>query len=145
MVTNSGPPRQAQVAKGPARHTPYKIESTHIHKGQLLLKLEGVDSADAAGALRGYWVLVPLERRELRGQSRQEQEQEIAEYLREDRRRGFKLEAAAKMRVCVMRRGEQRWEVIWSHHHMALDGWSSAVVMKEAMSGSGKRRRPYRD
>jgi 16S rRNA processing protein RimM len=27
----------------------------------LLLKLEGVDSVSAAEALRGYWVLVPLE------------------------------------------------------------------------------------
>jgi 16S rRNA processing protein RimM len=47
--------------KAPSGRTQFTIESTHIHKGQLLLKLEGVDTADAAEALRGYWLLVPLE------------------------------------------------------------------------------------
>jgi 16S rRNA processing protein RimM len=47
--------------KGPSGPTPYNIQSTHIHKGQLLLKLEGVDDADSAEALRGCWVLVPRE------------------------------------------------------------------------------------
>jgi 16S rRNA processing protein RimM len=49
------------AVKGPSAPTPYQIESTHVHKGQLLLKLAGIDDVDAAGALRGYWVLVPLE------------------------------------------------------------------------------------
>ncbi len=45
----------------PATATPFEIESTQLHKGQLLLKLKGVDDADAAAALRGYWALVLLE------------------------------------------------------------------------------------
>lgn len=52
---------QAQGFRPPAKPTPFKITSTHIHKGQLLLKLEGVDTADAAEGLRGYWLLVPRE------------------------------------------------------------------------------------
>ena len=48
-------------AVAPDSPTPFTIQSTHIHKGQLLLKLEGVESANDAEALRGYWVLVPLE------------------------------------------------------------------------------------
>jgi 16S rRNA processing protein RimM len=32
-----------------------------MHKGQVLLKLEGIDTVEAAEALRGHWVLVPLE------------------------------------------------------------------------------------
>jgi 16S rRNA processing protein RimM len=48
-------------AAGPDNPTPFTIQSTHIHKGQLLLKLEGVETANEAEALRGYWVLVPLE------------------------------------------------------------------------------------
>ncbi|HEX9989481.1 MAG TPA: ribosome maturation factor RimM [Chloroflexia bacterium] len=39
----------------------FKIESTHIHKGQLIMKVEGVDSANEAEALRGCWLLVPRE------------------------------------------------------------------------------------
>jgi len=52
---------QVRAIKPPSGPTPYKIESTHIHKGQLLLRLEGVNSADEAEALRGCWLLVPRE------------------------------------------------------------------------------------
>ncbi|MFL5735215.1 MAG: ribosome maturation factor RimM [Chloroflexia bacterium] len=53
----------AQVSglKPPGGPTPFAIQSTHIHKGQLLLKLEGVDTVNDADVLRGYWVLVPRE------------------------------------------------------------------------------------
>ncbi len=51
----------APAWKPPKEPTPFKITSTHIHKGQLLLKLEGVDSVNQAEALRGYWLLVPTE------------------------------------------------------------------------------------
>jgi 16S rRNA processing protein RimM len=50
---NAPPPPSAPVV--------YSIESTRVHKGQLILKLAGVDTADAAEALRGCWVLVPRE------------------------------------------------------------------------------------
>src|SRR6185369_549745 len=58
-----GPARAGAVGapawRPPKEATPFSIESTHIHKGQLLLKVEGVETADQAEALRGYWVLVP--------------------------------------------------------------------------------------
>src|SRR5437868_1482021 len=60
-VQTVAPPRGPQPWKPPQSATPFPIESTHLHKGQLLLKLRGVDTAEAADALRGYWVLVPLE------------------------------------------------------------------------------------
>ncbi|MBF6612312.1 MAG: 16S rRNA processing protein RimM [Chloroflexi bacterium] len=54
-------PRSPTAFRPPSTATPFEIESTQLHKGQLLLKLQGVNDADAAAALRGYWVLVPLE------------------------------------------------------------------------------------
>jgi len=90
-------------------------------------------------------IRAPIERRDLSGKSVEEQEAEIEKYLREDRARGFNLRDAAKMRVWLIKRGDRRWEIIWSHHHIALDGWSFAMVMKEAMGQEGRPRRPYRD
>jgi 16S rRNA processing protein RimM len=55
------PIREGQTFRPPKEPTPFNIESTHIHKGQLLLKVEGVDDPESAQALRGYWVLVPRE------------------------------------------------------------------------------------
>jgi 16S rRNA processing protein RimM len=52
---------QAHSLKPPSSPTPFAIQSTHIHKGQLLLKLENVETVNDAEGLRGYWVLVPLE------------------------------------------------------------------------------------
>ena len=44
--------------KGPAW---LSIEAVRAHKGQALLKLAGVDDANAAETLRGYLLLVPIE------------------------------------------------------------------------------------
>ena len=40
---------------------PFRIEAVQIHKGQLIIKLAGVDTASVAETLRGYWLLVPTE------------------------------------------------------------------------------------
>jgi 16S rRNA processing protein RimM len=53
--------REGQIFQPPKQPTPFTIESTHLHKGQLLLKVQGVDDLESAQALRGYWLLVPTE------------------------------------------------------------------------------------
>jgi 16S rRNA processing protein RimM len=47
--------------KGPESATSYQIVSSQIHRGQMVLKLEGVASVEDAELLRGYWVVVPIE------------------------------------------------------------------------------------
>lgn len=47
--------------KPPQSPTPFKIESVQTHKGQLIIKLAGIDSLSVADTLRGYWLLVPTE------------------------------------------------------------------------------------
>src|SRR5438105_8151543 len=42
VVPARGDTQGAPVWRPPKEPTPFQIESTHIHKGQLLLKLEGV-------------------------------------------------------------------------------------------------------
>jgi 16S rRNA processing protein RimM len=53
--------REGQTFRPPKEPTPFDIESTRMHKGQLLLKVQGVDDLESAQALRGYWLLVPTE------------------------------------------------------------------------------------
>jgi len=45
--------------------------------------------------------------------------------------RGFDLGRAPLMRVAVMELGEGRQRVVWSMHHVLLDGWSTAMVLEE--------------
>lgn len=66
-VEGSGTP-SSLVSPGQVRYrppqevTPFRIESTYIHKAQLILKLSGIENADQAAALRGYWLLIPRAR-----------------------------------------------------------------------------------
>lgn len=59
------PRTRARTASGiasPKKPTTFQVEATRVHKGQMLLKIEGVDSPEAVEALKNYWVLVPIEK-----------------------------------------------------------------------------------
>ncbi|HKP12625.1 MAG TPA: amino acid adenylation domain-containing protein, partial [Blastocatellia bacterium] len=92
-------------------------------------------------------VQLGVEHLDLRGRRAEEQEEMIAEYMREDRRRGFDLASAPLMRMAVMRLAEESYRLILSHHHIVMDGWSSSIVMKQLMGAGGpsNKRRPYRE
>ena len=47
---------------------------------------------------------------------------------------GFDLERAPLMRLTLIRTGESSYQFIWTHHHLLLDGWSIAVVLKEVFA-----------
>ena len=51
--------------------------------------------------------------------------------LDEDRRRGFQLNRPPLMRLTLLRYGPQEWRLIWSHHHILLDGWSLPILMRD--------------
>lgn len=49
----------------------------------------------------------------------------------QDRARGFRLGSDPLVRVLVIRLSDQEWELLWSHHHIILDGWSAALIQAE--------------
>lgn len=55
----------------------------------------------------------------------------IAAWRAADRRRGFDLAADPLMRVRLFRLGPAAWQMVWSHPHILLDGWSGALVLEE--------------
>jgi|CXWL01.1.fsa_nt_gi amino acid adenylation domain-containing protein len=78
--------------------------------------------------------------------------------LRDDRERGFDLAAAPLLRFALLRTGEHEHQLIWSHHHLVLDGWSMPLLFRDfflayrAATGHGAplaaslpEPRPYRD
>jgi amino acid adenylation domain-containing protein/non-ribosomal peptide synthase protein (TIGR01720 family) len=64
----------------------------------------------------------------------EEQVRRWHDWLGADRRRGFDLEQAPLWRVTVLRLGAERWRMVWSHHHLLLDGWSLPVVFRDLLS-----------
>ncbi len=57
--------------------------------------------------------------------------QSLEAFLQRDRSRTFALEQAPLMRVTLIRLDEDEFEMIWSHHHILLDGWSTGILFNE--------------
>jgi amino acid adenylation domain-containing protein len=79
-------------------------------------------------------VRLPREERDWRGLAAEEQERRLAEYLRQDRERGFDLAQSPLMRLALFQVDDAAYQMVWSFHHLLLDGWSVALVMRRLMS-----------
>jgi len=77
---------------------------------------------------------------DLRGQTSDAFETAVAAFQRADRHRGFDLGREPLMRVTVLQRGETEFDVVWSHHHIILDGWSLGILQPELMEIYGALR-----
>lgn len=89
--------------------------------------------------------------------SSREQEEKLTDYLKADLQRGFSLSEAPPMRLALIQIAPEIHQVIWSHHHLLLDGWCNSIIFKEVFSlyeafRQGQDRdlhlessRPYRD
>lgn len=51
-----------------------------------------------------------------------------------DRKKGFDCTKDALLRVAVLQLDDRRFELIWSYHHAVIDGWSTAMLMKEYLA-----------
>jgi surfactin family lipopeptide synthetase C len=60
-----------------------------------------------------------------------QQELLLAEHLQAQRRQGFALQRAPLMACLLLRLSDSRYRFVWSHHHILLDGWSTAVLLGE--------------
>ncbi|MBD2095647.1 amino acid adenylation domain-containing protein [Trichocoleus sp. FACHB-591] len=100
-------------------------------------------------------VELPWEEQDWRQIFAPEQEERLRNFLQEDRDRGFVLPQAPLMRCTLIRIDEEAHYFIWSHHHLLLDGWSTALLFKEILADyqalsqqqffSLESPRPYRD
>jgi non-ribosomal peptide synthetase component F len=55
----------------------------------------------------------------------------LAAFLRDDRRQPFDLRRPPQMRVALIRTGDAGWTMVWSRHHIQIDGWSQAQLLAE--------------
>ncbi|MEY4509248.1 MAG: hypothetical protein RLZZ450_1370 [Pseudomonadota bacterium] len=93
-------------------------------------------------------VRLPVEQRELAGQGREADR--LLALCEAEHARGFALDEAPLLRLVVVRLDARRHHLIWTHHHLLLDGWSSSRLLGEVLqSYAGERvdapRSSYRD
>jgi non-ribosomal peptide synthase protein (TIGR01720 family) len=66
-----------------------------------------------------------------RGLSAAEQDEWLRAFLRADRQRGFDPAVAPLTRVALLRTADEAAHLIWSTHHLQIDGWSWPLVWKD--------------
>ncbi|HEU4328002.1 MAG TPA: amino acid adenylation domain-containing protein [Roseiflexaceae bacterium] len=63
-----------------------------------------------------------------------EQQRRLSAFLQADRERGFPLGRAPLMRLALLQLAEDRYQFVWSFHHLVLDGWSYPLVLREVFA-----------
>ncbi|MEA2692206.1 MAG: hypothetical protein QOJ16_1593, partial [Acidobacteriota bacterium] len=100
-------------------------------------------------------VELPWEELDWRDLAPDAQQARVKELAAADRARGFTLDRPPLLRITLVRLAEERWQLIWSHHHILLDGWCRPIVVGEVLAFYDALRhgralelapsRPYRD
>jgi amino acid adenylation domain-containing protein/non-ribosomal peptide synthase protein (TIGR01720 family) len=52
-----------------------------------------------------------------------------------DRRAGFALDHPPLLRVTLVRLADEVWQLVWSTHHLLVDGWSWPLVFRDLAAG----------
>ncbi|WP_055108259.1 non-ribosomal peptide synthetase [Paenibacillus ihumii] len=60
-----------------------------------------------------------------------EQEERLRQIESEDRERGFDLTRDVLMRMILVKLDSTRYRLIWSHHHILLDGWCFSIIVND--------------
>jgi hypothetical protein len=99
-------------------------------------------------------VELPLVYQDWQGLSSEDQQARLHEYLRADGQ-PFKLTRAPLFRLALIQLAPERYQFIWTLHHILMDGWCAPILMQEVLAyyeafSSGvtvqlERPRPYRD
>ncbi|WP_160716858.1 non-ribosomal peptide synthetase [Chitinophaga solisilvae] len=62
---------------------------------------------------------------------RQQPEFSIQDFRDADRKKGFNLHEGSQMRLTVLRKSNDLYEFVWSHHHILMDGWCVSILIQE--------------
>ena len=77
---------------------------------------------------------LPWDERDWSEVSAEDREARLAEYLRDDRQRGFDPQVAPLVRCALIRCGEAEWRFVWTFHHMLADGASYPALIEEVFA-----------
>src|SRR5215831_10437973 len=100
-------------------------------------------------------VRIPWTQLDWRGANPEEKQKLLDEFLAADRLNNFDLAKAPLMRMAILRLDQSCYRLVWTHHHLLLDGWSVPIVLGEMLQlyaaySQGKKLslakpRPYAD
>jgi amino acid adenylation domain-containing protein len=85
-------------------------------------------------------VSAPVTEIDLRGLSAEERTRRLDAFLDTDRRLGLDLTRAPLMRLAVFRLADAEYQVLWTVHHLLVDGRSMGVVLQQVFTCYGARK-----
>lgn len=53
------------------------------------------------------------------------------EIIQNDRKLGFQIQQAPLSRTTVAKISTNQWKLLWTHHHLILDGWSVPIIISD--------------
>lgn len=69
--------------------------------------------------------------RDLSHLSELEQNKAVTEILEKDRSHGFDLEKEFPVRVLIIKKDQENYQIVWDYHHISMDGWCLSIVIGE--------------
>ena len=100
-------------------------------------------------------VELPWSNLDWRDLSATEQQQQLSQMLSRQRESGFQLNLAPLMSCTLIQLSDETYQLLWSYHHLLIDGWCLSIIFKEVFSfyeakltgknGNLPTPRPYRD
>ncbi|HKX29432.1 MAG TPA: condensation domain-containing protein, partial [Blastocatellia bacterium] len=79
-------------------------------------------------------VKLPIADLDWRAVTREEQDLRYRALVQADREQGFDLTKPPLMRLTLVRIDDEHYRLIWSHHHLVLDGWSTPLILQEVFA-----------
>ncbi|MEM8906444.1 MAG: amino acid adenylation domain-containing protein, partial [Bacteroidota bacterium] len=61
------------------------------------------------------------------------QSDQLQQFIDQDIHQRFDFQTAPLMRVAAIRMAEAAYKIVWTHHHLLLDGWSVPVFLKHLL------------
>ncbi len=74
---------------------------------------------------------IPMRMLDFSTQTPAERQRSLEDFFRDDEAEGFDLRRPPLTRLTLIRLADERWELVWSCHHIQLDAWSMVVIFDE--------------
>ena len=75
-----------------------------------------------------------MDNQDWRGLAEAAQDDRLTDYLKSDRQLGFELSRPPLSRIAVFRLQDNLHQLVWSIHHVVIDGWCLSVLLHEMLN-----------
>ncbi|MEW5931844.1 MAG: amino acid adenylation domain-containing protein, partial [Gemmatimonadota bacterium] len=83
----------------------------------------------------------PFRVEDWRGLDAAERQARLESSLEAERAAGFELGRGPLMRLALFRVGEAEHRLVWTHHHLVVDGWSLSLIFRDVLAAYGAHAR----